>query len=78
MKRKKPKSMPTTVIGEPSLKLKPVPAVAGSGPASEPKFMPPVSLSYESTLDLKPIPAAMRKPRKKPPLRAGGSKGRQK
>ncbi len=66
MKRKKPKSIPMTVIGEPSLELKPVPAAVGSEPASEPKFMPPVSLSYESTLDLKPIPAAMRKPKKAP------------
>ena len=51
MKKKRPEFIPAT------LKLKPVPATVSREPAQEPKFLPPVTLSYESTLDLKPIAA---------------------
>jgi hypothetical protein len=40
------------------MELKPVPATVSCEPAPEPKFLPPVTLSYESTLELKSIPAA--------------------
>ncbi len=33
-------------------------------PAVDLRFIPPVTLSYESTLDLKPVPAAKAKPAK--------------
>jgi hypothetical protein len=42
--------------------LTPVP-VTGR-PAVDLKFIPPVTLSYQSTLDLKPVPAEKTKPSK--------------
>jgi len=60
MKRKKSSVPPVRTTLRPAIEPKPVPAAASREPAPEPRFMPPVALSYESTLDLKPIPATER------------------
>jgi hypothetical protein len=57
MRKKKPEFIPATVSREPTLELKPIPAPVSCEPAVEPKFLPPVTLSYESTLELKTIAA---------------------
>jgi hypothetical protein len=59
MKRKKPKSIPWTMNCEPMIELKPVPLTGSLEPTPELKFLPPVTLSYESTLGLKPIPVTL-------------------
>jgi hypothetical protein len=57
MKRKKPESVPAPVSREPTLELKPIPGAVTCEPRLEPRFLPPVTLSYESTLELRTIAA---------------------
>jgi hypothetical protein len=57
MKRKKPEPIPATVSREPTLELKPIPVAVTDEPKLEAKFLPPVTLSYESTLELRTIAA---------------------
>ena len=59
MNRKKLKVVPGLITSKPKQELKPIPLSASGEPRSEPKFLPPVALSYESTLELKPIPASL-------------------
>ncbi len=57
MKRKKPKSIPIATSCKPAMELSPVAVAVSCKTETAPKFLPPVTLSYESTLELKPIPA---------------------
>jgi hypothetical protein len=53
-----------------------IPVVGNSQPAVDLKFIPLVTLNYESTLELKPIPAAKARPGKARPGKARPSKSK--